>query len=60
MTNDYIEKKAKFLVKCLRMCIFCCTFAHVYILPYILHHRANALPYSGMADLLDHSTPMPS
>ena len=41
------------------MCIFCCTFAHVYILPHILHHRANALPYSGMADLLDHSTPMP-
>ena len=33
---------------------------HVYILPHILHHRANALPYSSMAALLDHSTPMPS
>ena len=42
------------------MYIFCCTFAHVYILSHILHNRANALPYSSMATLLDHSTPMPS
>ena len=35
-------------------------FLHVYLLPHILHHRATALPYSGMAALLDSSTPMPS
>ena len=33
---------------------------HVYILSHILHHRAISLPYSGMATLLDRSTPMPS
>ena len=42
------------------MCIFCCTFAHVYILPHILHHRSTALPHPGMANMLDNSTPMPS
>ena len=41
------------------MCIFCCTFAHVYILPHILHHRTTALPHSGMAHMLDSGTPMP-
>ena len=42
------------------MCIFCCTFAHVYILPHILHHRATALPHSSLAHMLDSGTPMPS
>ena len=32
----------------------------VYILPHILHHRATALPHSGMAHMLDSGTPMPS
>ena len=47
----------------LKICIFAnfvVPLHHVYILPHILHHRANALPYSSMAALLDHSTPMPS
>ena len=47
----------------LKICIFAnfvVPLQHVYILPHILHHRATSLPYSGMATMLDHSTPMPS
>ena len=35
-------------------------FLHVYLFPHILHHCLISLPYSGMAAMLDNSTPVSS